>query len=97
MTGTGAVDLAGPIIAIPDHPKPGVVFRDITPMLADPECLRAAVDRLADWARPRRPDVVAAVDARGFILGGGGGRGSATVRSSARCRSIPIPDRPACR
>lgn len=64
------MDLAERIIDIPDHPIPGVVFRDIMPMLADSESLRHAVSELAAWARPLAPDVVAAVDARGFIIGG---------------------------
>jgi adenine phosphoribosyltransferase len=54
---------------IPDFPKPGIVFKDITPLLLDPEALRIAVQRLADWARPREVDYVVAAEARGFILG----------------------------
>jgi adenine phosphoribosyltransferase len=65
-----AVDLASKIRDIPDFPKPGIVFKDIMPLLADPEALRAAVDGLAEFARPRRPDLVMGAEARGFILGG---------------------------
>jgi adenine phosphoribosyltransferase len=54
---------------IPDFPKPGIVFRDITPLLADGAGLRAAVDGLAGWARDLEPDVVIAAEARGFTLG----------------------------
>jgi adenine phosphoribosyltransferase len=54
---------------IPDFPKQGIVFKDITPLLLDPEALRIAVQRLADWARPREVDYVVAAEARGFILG----------------------------
>jgi adenine phosphoribosyltransferase len=64
------VDLKSRIIDIPGYPSEHVTFRDITPLLADPRCLTEAVDRLAEFAEPLRPDVVAAVDARGFILGG---------------------------
>jgi adenine phosphoribosyltransferase len=65
-----AVDLAARIRDIPDFPKPGIVFKDIMPLLADPEALRAAVDQLTDFARPRKPDLVLGAEARGFILGG---------------------------
>ncbi len=54
---------------IPDFPKPGILFRDITPILADPALFRQSVSILAERHRARRPDAVAAVDARGFIFG----------------------------
>jgi adenine phosphoribosyltransferase len=54
---------------VPDFPEPGIVFKDIMPLLAQPQLLREAVDRLADWAEPRRPDVILGGEARGFILG----------------------------
>ena len=55
---------------IPDYPKPGILFKDITPLLLDPQALDAAVAGLAEWARPREVDLVVAAEARGFILGG---------------------------
>ena len=64
-----AVDLRSRIRDIPDFPKPGIVFKDITPLLLDPAALDAAVTAIADWARPRRVDLVLAAEARGFILG----------------------------
>ncbi len=54
---------------IPDFPKPGIVFKDIMPLLADHEALRCAVDALAEWAEPRNVDYVVGAEARGFILG----------------------------
>lgn len=54
---------------IADFPKTGIVFRDITPLLADPAGLDAAVTGLADLARPLRPEVVIGAEARGFLLG----------------------------
>jgi len=54
---------------IPDFPKPGIMFRDITPLLLDPAALDASVSELAAWARPRNVDLVVAHEARGFILG----------------------------
>jgi adenine phosphoribosyltransferase len=55
---------------VPDFPKPGIVFKDIMPLLADPESLHGTIDALAEWAEPRRPDVVLGAEARGFITGG---------------------------
>jgi adenine phosphoribosyltransferase len=67
---SGAQDLAALIRDVPDFPRPGVLFKDIAPLLADPEALRQAVDELAEWGRPRRPELVLGAEARGFILGG---------------------------
>lgn len=64
------VDLKAKIRDVPDFPKPGVVFKDIMPLLADAEALREAVDRIADWAEPRSPDIVLGAEARGYITGG---------------------------
>jgi adenine phosphoribosyltransferase len=64
-----AVDLAQYVRDIPDFPKPGIVFKDITPVMAAPEALRGAVTQLADYARPLDIDVVIAAEARGFLLG----------------------------
>ncbi len=69
MKGT-EVDLRSHIRDIPDFPKPGIVFKDITPLLLDHEACNVAICRLADWARPREVDLVVAAEARGFILGG---------------------------
>ena len=54
---------------IPDFPKPGIVFKDITPLLLDPGALDFAVTSIADYARPLGVDLVVAAEARGFILG----------------------------
>jgi adenine phosphoribosyltransferase len=54
---------------IPDFPKPGIVFKDITPLLLDAGALDAAVGGLADLARPLEVELVVAAEARGFILG----------------------------
>jgi adenine phosphoribosyltransferase len=54
---------------IPDFPRHGIGFKDITPLLADPGALGHAVRRLADHARPLRVDCVVAAEARGFLLG----------------------------
>jgi adenine phosphoribosyltransferase len=54
---------------IPDFPKPGIVFKDITPLLLDPPAVDAAVRAIADWSRPRDVQFVVAAEARGFIFG----------------------------
>lgn len=64
-----SVDLRSFIRDIVDYPVPGIVFKDITPLLADAAALDAAVSGLADIGRPLRPDVVIAAEARGFLLG----------------------------
>ena len=54
---------------IPDFPKPGIVFKDITPLFLDPEALRSTVDLLAEMAREWEIDYVVSAEARGFVLG----------------------------
>ncbi|ACA20285.1 adenine phosphoribosyltransferase [Methylobacterium sp. 4-46] len=58
------------IRSIPDYPKPGIVFRDITTLLGDPGAFRRAVDALVHPFAGGRIDRVAGIEARGFILGG---------------------------
>jgi adenine phosphoribosyltransferase len=65
-----SADLTTKVRDVPDFPKPGIVFKDIMPLLADPESLRDTVSQLAEWARPRNPDIVLGAEARGFITGG---------------------------
>ena len=59
------------IRTVPDWPAPGVQFRDITPLLQDPQVFRVLIDAFVHryMQRERRPDIVAGLDARGFILG----------------------------
>jgi adenine phosphoribosyltransferase len=68
---TGAAQVAqrllGRIRDVPDYPQPGVVFKDITPLLADPDAFAAAVDALADLV-PAGVEAVAGIEARGFVL-----------------------------
>ncbi len=54
---------------VPDFPKPGIVFRDITPLLQDPEALRIACELLAEPFTGREIDMVVGVESRGFIFG----------------------------
>ena len=62
-------DLRALIRDIPDFPKPGIVFKDITPLLLDPHALDGAVEGIAEWAGPRGVEFVVAAEARGFVLG----------------------------
>jgi adenine phosphoribosyltransferase len=64
-----AVDLRALVREIPDFPRPGVGFKDITPLVADADALAEAVRCLADYARPLKVDCVIAAEARGFLLG----------------------------
>jgi adenine phosphoribosyltransferase len=54
---------------IPDFPKPGIVFKDITPLFLDREALAYTVGRLAEWAREWEAEYVVSAEARGFVLG----------------------------
>jgi adenine phosphoribosyltransferase len=63
------IDLRAKIRDIPDFPKRGIVFKDIMPLLADADALHETVERLAEFAEPRRPDLILGAEARGFILG----------------------------
>jgi adenine phosphoribosyltransferase len=56
---------------VPDFPKPGIVFKDITPFLQDASLLGAALDALAEAAAPLRPTHIAAIESRGFLFAGG--------------------------
>ena len=64
------MSLADSIRTIPDYPKPGILFRDITTLLADARAFRQAVDDLTRPFAGLRIDKVAGIEARGFILGG---------------------------
>ena len=67
---------------VPDFPTPGILFRDITPVLADPEAFRQAVAALAERV-PQPVDLVAGIESRGFILG-------SAVALSIRAGFVPI-------
>jgi len=68
MTEAANINLADYIRAIPDFPKPGILFRDITPLLASPAAFQAAIDQFVEKYRNERVDIVAAAEARGFIF-----------------------------
>ncbi len=64
------MDLRSVIRSIPDHPKPGIIFRDVTTLLADARGFRRAIDELVQPLAGAKIDKVAGIEARGFILGG---------------------------
>jgi adenine phosphoribosyltransferase len=53
---------------IPDFPKPGILFYDISTLLSHPQAWRATVDRLAEVVRPLQPDLLAGIESRGFLV-----------------------------
>jgi adenine phosphoribosyltransferase len=85
--GQRGIALADLIRVVPDYPQPGVVFRDITPLLGSPEGFAAAVDALVALS-PRQVDVVVGIEARGFLFGApvalALGAGFAPVRKPAK-------------
>jgi adenine phosphoribosyltransferase len=65
-----SLDLRDRVRDVPDFPSPGIVFKDLMPLIADPAYFRESIRLLADWARAREPDLVLGAEARGFIFGG---------------------------
>ena len=62
------IDLKQHIRSIPDFPKPGILFYDISTLLAHAKAWHATIERLADTIRPHKPDVLAGIESRGFLL-----------------------------
>jgi adenine phosphoribosyltransferase len=65
-----SLDLRDRVRDVPDFPTEGIIFKDLMPLLAAREYFAETIRRLADWARPREPDLVLGAEARGFIFGG---------------------------
>ncbi len=64
------MDIKKSIREVPDFPKPGILFYDITTLLADPKAFKEVLDRLSERYRDRSIDAVVAIESRGFIFGG---------------------------
>jgi adenine phosphoribosyltransferase len=62
------MNLKDHIRSIPDFPKPGILFYDISTLLAHPKAWHTTIERLADLIRPHKPDVLAGIESRGFLL-----------------------------
>jgi adenine phosphoribosyltransferase len=76
-------DLKAAIRSIPDYPKPGIMFRDITTLLGDARAFRRAIDELVQPWAGGKVDRVAGIEARGFILGG-------AIAHQLSCGFVPI-------
>ena len=76
-------DLKKLIRSIPDHPKPGIMFRDVTTLLGDAQGFKAAIARMVEPYRVEPIDAVAGIEARGFILGG-------AIADRLGCAFIPM-------
>jgi adenine phosphoribosyltransferase len=76
------VDLREKIREVPDFPRPGIGFKDFTPLLADPQALRETIDALAEWVGERDPDLILGAEARGFVLG-------AAIAAEIGCGFVP--------
>ena len=77
-----AIDLKSRVREVPDFPEPGIGFKDIAPLLGDPQALRQAVDDLGEWTRAKEPDLILGAEARGFWLG-------AAIACAAGCGFVP--------
>src|SRR5687767_3529365 len=83
MSTAADLDLTAYVRDVPDFPKPGIMFKDITPLLRAPEAFAKAVEQLAAPYRASRITKVAAIESRGFIFG-------ACVALQLGCGFIPI-------
>jgi adenine phosphoribosyltransferase len=87
-SGTVAMDLRQHIRSIPDFPKPGILFYDISTLLAHPIAWRTTVQRLAEAVRPHHPDLLIGIESRGFLVAAPLayelGRGFAMVRKQGK-------------
>ncbi|HEY0793349.1 MAG TPA: adenine phosphoribosyltransferase [Chthoniobacterales bacterium] len=83
MNGVSLAQVQSAIRDIPDFPKPGIIFKDITPVLADAALFGWVIDSLAAKAGQAHPDKIVGIDARGFLFG-------AAVAYKLRCGFVPI-------
>lgn len=77
-----AIDLKSRVREVPDWPEPGVGFKDVSPLLRDPDALTQTIGELAAWTREQSPDLVLGAEARGFILG-------AAIAKEVPCGFVP--------
>lgn len=68
---------------VPDFPKAGILFKDITPVVQDARAFRQVIERMTEYAQSRTPDAVVAIESRGFIFG-------APVALALNCPFIPV-------
>ena len=77
------MDLKKYIKDIPDFPEPGVLFRDVTPLLADKDAYQESIRLLSDFAKEKKVDLVVGPEARGFLFG-------CPVALALNCGFVPI-------
>jgi adenine phosphoribosyltransferase len=63
-----SIDLKDYIVDVPDFPKKGVLFKDITPVILSSQAFNFAIDELAAWAGTRKPELIAGIESRGFLF-----------------------------
>jgi adenine phosphoribosyltransferase len=89
------MDLKQHIRAVPDFPKPGILFYDISTLLAHPTAWHATVERLAEAVRPHRPDLLIGIESRGFLVAAplayALNRGFAMVRKKGKLPGRTVP------
>src|SRR5512138_531957 len=94
------IDLKEYILDVPDFPKKGIVFKDISPVLLSSQAFNAAIDRLAAWAVTLRPELIAGIESRGFLFGAALARdlrlGMTVIRKKGKlprkCASVVAPN-----
>ena len=94
------IDLKDYILDVPDFPKPGIVFKDITPVVLSAQAFNAAIDQLTAWARPKKPELIVGIESRGFLFGAALARdlhlGMTVIRKKGKlprkCASIEAPN-----
>ncbi len=83
-----AIDLKSKICDVPDFPKPGIIFKDLTPLIQDGPAYNQAIDEIAKWAKGRRPEIIAGIESRGFLFAAGVARelrlGLAVIRKKGK-------------
>lgn len=83
-----AIDLRSKICDVADFPKPGIIFKDLTPLIQDAAAYNQAIDRIAAWARLKKPGIIAGIEARGFLFAAGVARelrlGLAVIRKKGK-------------
>lgn len=89
------MDLKQHIRSIPDFPKPGILFYDISTLLAHPHAWRTTIGRLAEALRPHRPDLLIGIESRGFLVAAPVayelGRGFAMIRKKGKLPGPTVP------
>ena len=66
---TAGIDLRGLVRDVPDFPKPGILFRDLTPLMRDPQGWQEVIRQLSDLCERFQPDLIVGIEYRGFIVG----------------------------